>query len=108
MVFNIPKNKCCGYLLESPRLGEAILTNIHKICSLEERDPLLALILPLLGFFVQRQMVYNVKHWGTNTVIITRVFCLSVIVLHIPRQTFFVERKVYYLLENMEKLQIPF
>ena len=41
--------------------GQVILTNVHKICSLEQEDPLFPLILSLLGCFIQRQIVYNVK-----------------------------------------------
>ena len=56
------------------RLGEAILTNVHKICWLKEKDYLLSLILSFPGLFIQRKTVYKVKV-GTNTVVITRVLC---------------------------------
>ena len=64
IVFNTPRNKCCGDLLGSSRRGDSY--KCPNDLFLEVKDSVLDLILPLLRFFIQRQIVYNLKQLGNK------------------------------------------
>ena len=62
-VFNTRRNKCCGYLLESPRRDDSYKCPQHLFVW-SKIDSLLPLILSFGVFFIQWQIVYNVKLLG--------------------------------------------
>ena len=59
IVFNTQRNKCCGYLLESPRCGKSY--KYPQDFFIGVKDSALALILRLFGLYIQLHIVYKVK-----------------------------------------------
>ena len=76
-VFNISRNICCGYLIESPRRSDSNNYTQHMFLGVNKgiESFLSFIILEHVGILYSGKIVLTAESWGTNDVVITRFLC---------------------------------
>ena len=74
IVFNTPRNICCGYLLESPRQGDSNKYIQHVFLGVNKGQKSFISFIRLvhIGILYSGKFFITAESWGTNVVVIAR------------------------------------
>ena len=83
IVFNTPRNTCCGYLLELPPWGDSnkYPPNMFLGVIKGKKSFLSFIVLVHVGILYSDKFFLTADSWKTNAVVVTKVLCTTTMVI---------------------------